>query len=95
LKKLFSSRFQPTFEKTIQKAQDGYIISSEDYLVATYFCICHLYVGNPQGRIGAINEMKLQDVDRLKTEGIVGSSQFKTRDTYGVQFIAACKSTIQ
>lgn len=63
--------------------------------MATNFCISHLYVGNPQGRIGAINEMKLQDLLRLKEDGIVGSPHLKTRETFGVQFIAACKPTIE
>jgi len=92
---IFSFRYQSKFEKIIYKIQEDHVMSGEDYLMATYFCICHLYVGNPQGRIGALNEMKLCDLERLKEEGMIGSPHFKTRDTFGVQFIAACKPTLQ
>jgi hypothetical protein len=88
-------RYQPTFEKIVKKAQEGFAIPSEDYLAATYFVVCHLYIGNPQGRIGALNELKLSDFDQLKSDGMVGSPHFKTVDTYGVQYISACNSTIQ
>ncbi len=91
----FHFRYQPTFEKIIRKVQDGYLLSSDEYLMATYFTICHFYVGNPQGRIGALNEMKIKDIQRLKAVGMIGSSHFKTRETYGVQFISACTPTLQ
>lgn len=63
--------------------------------MTTYFCVCHLYVGNPQGRIGALCEMRVRDLKRMKEDGIVGSPHLKTRDTYGVQFISACQPTIE
>jgi hypothetical protein len=88
-------RYQPIFEKIIRKLQDGSLLSTEDYLMTTYFCVCHLYVGNPQGRIGALCEMRVRDLKRMKEDGIVGSPHLKTRDTYGVQFISACQPTIE
>lgn len=60
-----------------------------DYLVS------HLYVANPQARIGAIQTMTMGAYNTLKEKGMVPCTNFKTAETYTYQYISACEASMR
>lgn len=95
--KLFSnhqSRSEPKILKIIDQGKKGNILLSVDYLRVINFIAAHLYVANPQSRVGAINRLTLDQCQILCTDGRLECSDFKTWESYEAQFITACPATI-
>jgi hypothetical protein len=78
---------------TIEKAKKGGIISNWEYSQVLAFVISHLYVANPQSRVGAISRLTLDQHQELQHSGHLACSDFKTWETYEAQFINACPAT--
>jgi hypothetical protein len=72
----------------------GGIISATNYNKYLEFVISHLYIANPQARIGAIKDLTLSDYELLKAHGMISCQQFKTSETYTYQHVTACPATI-
>ena len=79
----------------IEKAKKGFMMLSTEYIQILNFIAAHLYVANPQSRVGAINRLTLQQCRILCDEGRLECSDFKTWETYEAQFITACPATIK
>ena len=88
-------RSEKSILKIIQRAKEGSIILAVDYLRVVNFIAAHLYVTNPQSRVGAINRLTLDQCEILCRDGGLECSDFKTWDTYEAQFITACPATIR
>lgn len=58
------------------------------------FIAAHLYVANPQSRVGAINRMTWDQFEVLCSDGRLECTDFKTWESYEAQFITACPATI-
>ncbi len=58
------------------------------------YVVSHLYVANPQARIGAIQTMTMEAYHVLKAKGMVPCTNFKTAETYSFQYISACEATM-
>ncbi len=70
------------------------MILSIDYLRVINFIAAHLYVANPQSRVGAINRLTVDQFRVLCSHGRLECSDFKTWETFEAQFITACPATI-
>jgi hypothetical protein len=58
------------------------------------YLMAHIYVANPQARVGAFHLLTTDTVfTLLNNDGMASSSNFKTQKTYGSQVILACKAT--
>lgn len=79
--------------KIIETAKKGGIISTWEYSQVLNFVVSHLYVTNPQSRVGAISRMTLEQHEELQNSGHLGCTDFKTWETYEAQFINACPAT--
>lgn len=79
----------------IEKAKNGSMILSTEYIQIVNFISAHLYVANPQSRVGAINRLTIKQCRILCDEGRLECSDFKTWETYEAQFITACPATIK
>lgn len=86
---------EKTILNLIEKAKKGFMILSTEYIQIMNFIAAHLYVANPQSRVGAINRLTLQQCRSLCDEGRLECSDFKTWETYEAQFITACPATIK
>lgn len=71
------------------------MLLSPEYIEILNFIAAHLYVANPQSRVGAINRMTVEQSRILFSEGRLECSDFKTWETYEAQFITACPATIK
>lgn len=78
--------------QTTYQGQMTHFLSINFVLVFLDFLISHLYVANPQARIGAIQTLLLVDWERMK-DGTISCSQFKTEATFGYQFVSICLAT--
>lgn len=66
-----------------------------DYLRVINFIAAHLYVANPQSRVGAINRLTIDQSKILIADGRLECSDFKTWESYEAQYITACPATIK
>lgn len=57
--------------------------------------MAHLYVWNPQARVGGVGSLVFDSLEELRLKGITGTDAFKTRDTYGTQFIVVCPASLK
>lgn len=71
------------------------MILSTEYIDVLNFISAHLYVANPQGRVGSISRMTIEQFRILCSEGRLECSDFKTWESYEAQFITACPATIK
>lgn len=78
----------------IDSAKKGGIVSTPQYNRVLDFVVSHLYVANPQSRIGCINRMNLRQYQELHESGRTGCHDFKTWDKFAVQYVNACPATI-
>ena len=81
--------------KIIERTKKGSVLLAVDYLRVVNFVAAHLYIANPQSRVGAINRLTLEQCRNLCREGRLECSDFKTWETYEAQFITACPATIR
>ncbi len=77
----------------IEKAKKGGIIRLSEYNEVLNFTVSHLYVANPQSRIGAISRMTLSQHQELQMSGHLACTDFKTWQSYEAQFINACPAS--
>jgi len=97
----FSSTLTHLFdrsEKGISKictdvSKGNILISPQAYQEFVDFLISHLYVANPQARIGAIQCLTLSGYQSLNAKGVVSCSDFKTADAYAYQCVTACPAS--
>lgn len=87
-------RSEPRILKIIDQGKKGNIILSVDYLKVINYIAAHLYVANPQSRVGAINRLTVAQCHILCEDGRLECSDFKTWESYEAQFITACPATI-
>ena len=66
-----------------------------NYLYLVYYMIAHIYVMNPQARVGAVGGLEMDALADLRSEGMTASSKFKTAHIYGTQFIFACDASLR
>jgi hypothetical protein len=59
------------------------------------YIIAHMYVANPQARVGGLEYMDLDCLPTLQKNGFISTSHFKTAATYGYQTIVVCPSTLR
>lgn len=71
------------------------MLSPNSYQVFMDYVVSHLYVANPQARIGAIETMTIGAYNTLKAKGMVPCTSFKTADTYAFQYISACEASMR
>jgi hypothetical protein len=73
----------------------GTVITKDIYNLFTQLLSASMYVGCVQGRIGAIQDMLLQEVKKLFTEEYVLSKDFKTSDRFGLQPVTVSNIFLQ
>jgi hypothetical protein len=88
-------RIEPTMIRLCSQTMEGGILPSSSYNRFLEFIVSHLYIFNPQARIGAIKELTLEDFDQLKMTGIISCEMFKTSETYHFQHVTTCPATIE
>jgi hypothetical protein len=91
----FSLRAEPGIKKLCRQVRDGSILSPNAYQLFMDYVVSHLYVANPQARIGAIQTMTMEAYDVLKSKGMVPCTNFKTSETYSFQYISACEASMR
>ena len=87
-----SQRVEKQYSKLCEVVIKG---DGKDYMYQRYvdYVLAHLYVANPQGRIQAIEELKISEYQELFQKGRVASTHFKTAGTYTYQIITACEAS--
>jgi hypothetical protein len=91
---LFESK-APRVDKILQKLRkDDQAVSDKDRIFAYYWIVAHIFMHNPQARVGAITTMSVEDMSLLRTDEYATSTNFKTSDTYGSQVILCHKVTL-
>lgn len=78
-----------------KNVMEGSIVSPSADQTYLDYMLAHLYVANPQARIGAIQNMIILDYQSLLESGAVPSRDFKTAEKYSFQYISACDATIR
>lgn len=89
------NRIEPTMIRLCSQTMEGGILPSISYNRFLEFVIAHLYIYNPQARIGAIKELTLGDFEQLRMTGIISCENFKTSETYKFQHVTTCPATIE
>lgn len=89
------TRDQREIKKLCLQLRNGSILSSNSYQIFMDYLVSHLYVANPQARIGAIQTMTMGAYNTLKARGMVPCTNFKTAETYGYQYISACEASMR
>lgn len=89
------SRSEPEIKKICRQLRDGSLISPSSYQIFQDYLMSHLYVANPQARVGAIQSMSMHAYGVLKARGLAPCTGFKTAETYGFQYISACEASLQ
>jgi hypothetical protein len=85
----------PRVDNILQKLRkDDQAVSDKDRIFAYYWIVTHVFLHNPQARVGAITTMSVEDMDMLRTDEYTTSTHFKTSDTYGSQVILCHKVTL-
>lgn len=56
--------------------------------------VSHIYLANPQARIGGISQLNFASLTELQAKGLTGTGAFKTSGTYGTQFIVVGPSSL-
>ena len=51
------------------------------------FLVSHIYVANPNARVGGVSHLNLDSLAELRSNGLVSTDLFKTSEKYGSQFI--------
>ena len=51
------------------------------------FLVSHIYLANPNARVGGVSELNFDSLAELRSNGLVATDVFKTAATYGSQFI--------
>lgn len=74
--------------------KDDQPVSDKDRIFACYWIVTHVFMHNPQARVGAITAMSVHDMSMLRTDEYTTSTNFKTFDTYGSQVILCHKVTL-
>jgi hypothetical protein len=59
------------------------------------YVIAHMYVANPQARVGGLESMDIDCLPELRERGFISTSRFKTAATYGYQTIVVCSATLR
>lgn len=54
------------------------------------YLITHMYLANPQARVGGLHSLRLSCLNELRCKGLTGTSAFKTAAIYGSQMIVTC-----
>lgn len=57
--------------------------------------ISHMYLANPQARIGGIHSLNFEGLAELRLKGSSGTDAFKTASVYGSQMIVMCPETLR
>jgi hypothetical protein len=68
-------------------------VTEKNKIFAYYWIVTHIFIHNPQARVKAITEMSINDIEKLRKEEYLTSTEFKTADTYGSQVIPCNKIT--
>jgi len=89
------SRYQPRMMQLIARAKQGFHLNPTEYNDSLNFIIAHLFVANPQSRIGAINRLTMLQYPELCSQGRIDCTDFKTWATYEAQYVHACPATIK
>lgn len=85
---------EPKAQEIISElAMDNFCPSSYLYLV--YYMIAHVYVMNPQARVGAVGMLNMDSLAELRSDGMTASSTFKTARLYGTQFVITCQASLR
>jgi hypothetical protein len=88
------SRTEKDIVKLCERISSGTVlVSPQAYQQYVDYTVAHLYVTNPQARIGAIQSLTLSGYAALRANGIVPCSDFKTADTYAYQCVSACAAS--
>lgn len=91
---LIYCRYETKALKIIEKAKGGGIMLSNEYQKVINFLVAHLFVANPQSRVGALNRLNMDQCRQLCRDGRLACQDFKTWETYESQFITACPATV-
>jgi hypothetical protein len=77
------------------EANQGVIVLADDKVVYETFLavlICGLYVTAPQGRVGGLQSLTIDQIDELTSKGYALTNQFKTQSTFGYQAVVVATS---
>lgn len=91
---LTSGSYEPKINKICSQYRQGFIVPGASQIYMDYL-MAHLYVANPQARIGAFESLSLAALQKLKEDGMVPSSNFKTSSTYSYQFVTAGEASVR
>ena len=85
----------PRVDSILQKLRkDEQHVSDRDSIFEYYWIVAHVFMHNPQARVGAITTMSVEDMSMLRTDEYTTSTNFKTSETYGSQVILCHKVTL-
>ena len=90
----FSSA-EPKAQQVISALVDDDTFCPSSYLYLVYYMIAHVYVMNPQARVGAVGRLEMDSLADLRSDGMTASSKFKTAKLYGTQFIITCDASLR
>jgi hypothetical protein len=88
-------RAESGIKRLCREVREGAILTSAAYQRYMDFTLAHLYVANPQARIGAIQAMTMAAFEMLESKGMVPSTSFKTERNYTFQYISACEASLR
>ena len=73
----------PRVDNILQKLRkDDQVVSDKDRIFAYYWIVTHVFMHNPQARVGAITAMSVEDMNMLRTDEYSTSTHFKTSCDY-------------
>jgi hypothetical protein len=77
----------------------GTVLSDYRHIIILFrylqFLISHIYLTNPQARIGGIAQLDFAKLEDLRNKGIANTDTFKTSATFGFQFIVLGQASLR